>query len=87
MAKRGLKPKEKGRDPNDLCICGSERKYKRCCGTHQKGTGTVPRISAKRELKQNKEELLKITTSAFQRNVMAEMMRNPKINQTHRIGD
>jgi len=31
MAKKGLKPKRVGVDRNDLCSCGSGKKYKNCC--------------------------------------------------------
>jgi len=87
MAKKGLKLKVEGREPNDLCICRSGKKYKRCCGIHTKGTGKFPRESANRQAKLDRNEAIKITTSAFQRKMLAEMMRNPKINQTHRIGE
>jgi len=42
MSKRGLKPKSEGTGRNQLCRCGSGRKYKHCHGDQSKGTAVLP---------------------------------------------
>jgi len=75
MAKRGLKLKIEGQRPNDLCHCGSTKKYKKCHGKGTKGTGKFPRESASKQAKLDRKELLKLSISAFQLKMIAETMR------------
>lgn len=75
MAKRGLKTKVPGREPNVPCICGSGIKYKKCCGKGQKSVGKYQRPSAKRQkIKVTDEDINKtmdMTTFAWLQTVMA----------------
>jgi len=74
MSHKGLKPKTEGTEPNSLCICGSGRKYKRCCGNFNKVTGNHPRDNANNKPKLDREEVIGKTAQQIKFEVMRHML-------------